>query len=32
VGATGWDDAKISFEKASRDLSDAWDKVRPKDN
>jgi hypothetical protein len=32
VGAQGWDAAKASFEKASRDLSDAWDKVRPKDN
>jgi len=32
VGATGWDSAKSSFEKASRDMSDAWDKVRPRDN
>jgi hypothetical protein len=26
--AEGWEDAKISFEKASRDLADAWDKIR----
>ncbi len=32
VGATGWDAAKSSFEKASRDMSDAWDKVKPRDN
>lgn len=28
VGAEGWDHAKTSFEKASRELADAWDKVR----
>ena len=32
VSAQGWDAAKSSFEKASRDLSDAWDKVRPRSN
>jgi hypothetical protein len=29
--AAGWEDAKISFEKASRDLADAWDKIRLQD-
>ena len=30
VGAKGWDSAKSSYEKASHDLADAWDKIRPK--
>jgi hypothetical protein len=28
VGAEGWDHARISFEKASHELTDAWDKIR----
>jgi hypothetical protein len=28
VGAEGWDHAKTSFERASRELADAWDKIR----
>ncbi len=28
AGAEGWESAKASFEKASRDLKDAWDKVQ----
>jgi small-conductance mechanosensitive channel len=31
ASADGWENAKISFEKASRELSDAWDKIRPQD-
>ena len=31
ASADGWESAKISFEKASRELSDAWDKIRPQD-
>ena len=27
----GWESAKISFPKSSRELSDAWDKIRPQD-
>jgi hypothetical protein len=28
AGAEGWDSAKASFEKASRELADVWDKIR----
>jgi hypothetical protein len=31
VGAEGWESAKTSFEEASRELADAWDKIRPED-
>ena len=31
ASADGWESAKISFEKASRERSDAWDKIRPQD-
>jgi hypothetical protein len=31
VGAKGWKSAKASFENASRELAEAWDKVRPED-
>jgi hypothetical protein len=31
AAAEGWADAKASFEKADRELADAWDKVRPQD-
>ena len=31
VGAEGWESAKTSFEEASRELVDAWDKIRPED-
>ena len=27
----GWDSAKTSFEKASHDLKEVWDKIRPDD-
>ena len=27
----GWESAKISFEKASHDLKEVWDKIRPDD-
>ncbi len=27
----GWESAKISFEKASRELADAWNRIRPED-
>ena len=29
ASAEGWESAKISFEKASHDLKEAWDKIRP---
>jgi len=29
--AEGWEDAKISFENASRELAADWDKIRPQD-
>jgi len=29
--AEGWESAKISFEKASHDLKEVWDKIRPDD-
>jgi hypothetical protein len=29
VGAEGWESAKTSFEKASRELASAWGKIRP---
>jgi hypothetical protein len=29
ASAEGWDSAKISFEKASHDLKEVWDKIRP---
>jgi hypothetical protein len=29
ASAEGWESAKISFEKASHDLKQAWDKIRP---
>jgi hypothetical protein len=28
VGAADWDSARSAYEKASRDLADAWDKLR----
>ena len=31
VSAEGWASAKTSYEKASRDLAEAWHKVRPDD-
>jgi hypothetical protein len=31
AGAEGWASAKTSFEEASRELADAWDKIRPED-
>jgi hypothetical protein len=31
AGADGWDSAKAAFEKASHELADTWDKVRPQD-
>lgn len=31
MGAAGWEDTKISYEKASRRLADAWDRIRPGD-
>ena len=31
AGAEGWESAKTSFEEASRELADAWDKIRPED-
>ena len=31
VGAESWESAKTSFEKASRELADAWHKIRPQD-
>ena len=31
AGAKGWASAKTSFEEASRELADAWDKIRPED-
>ena len=31
ASAEGWESAKVSFEKASHDLADAWDRVRAKD-
>jgi hypothetical protein len=29
VGADGWERAKASYEKATRELADAWEKIRP---
>ncbi len=29
ASAEAWESAKISFEKASHDLKEAWDKIRP---
>lgn len=31
VGAEGWDGARASFEKASRELAEAWHKIHPED-
>jgi hypothetical protein len=31
VGAESWESAKTSFEEASRELRDAWHKIRPQD-
>jgi hypothetical protein len=31
ASAEDWESAKISFEKASRDLKEVWDKIRPND-
>jgi hypothetical protein len=31
ASAEGWESAKVSFEKASHELADAWDKVRAQD-
>ncbi|HXQ52184.1 MAG TPA: hypothetical protein VN802_13905 [Stellaceae bacterium] len=31
VGAEAWDNAKSSYEKATRELADAWNKARPQD-
>lgn len=31
ASAEGWENARTSFEEASRKLSDAWDKARPQD-
>lgn len=31
ASADGWERAKISFEQASRELADAWDRIRPPD-
>jgi hypothetical protein len=31
VGAESWESAKTSFEEASRELADAWHKIRPQD-
>jgi hypothetical protein len=31
ASAEGWENAKISYKKASQELADAWDKVRPQD-
>jgi hypothetical protein len=31
ASAEGWESARISFEKASYDLKEVWDKIRPDD-
>jgi hypothetical protein len=31
VGAEGWESAKTSFAKASRELAAAWHKIHPED-
>lgn len=31
ASAEGWERAKISFEEASHDLNEVWDKIRPDD-
>ena len=31
ASAEAWESAKTSFEKASNDLKDLWDKIRPED-
>jgi len=31
ASAEGWESAKVSFEKASHDLAETWDKVRGQD-
>jgi hypothetical protein len=31
ASAEGWESAKTSFERASHDLKDVWDKIRPDD-
>lgn len=31
AGAADWESAKASYEKASRELADAWDRNRPRD-
>lgn len=31
ASADGWESAKISFEKASQNLADAWHKIHPED-
>jgi hypothetical protein len=31
AGTEGWDDAKISYEHASHELANAWDRIRPED-
>jgi type IV secretory pathway VirB10-like protein len=29
AGANGWQNAKMSFEKAKHDLADTWDRIKP---
>jgi hypothetical protein len=31
IGADGWEEAKISYEKASSHLADTWDRIQPKE-
>jgi hypothetical protein len=31
ASAEGWESAKVTYDQASRDLADAWHKVRPDD-
>jgi hypothetical protein len=31
IGAEGWESAKTSFAKASRELAEAWHKIHPED-
>jgi hypothetical protein len=31
ASAEGWESAKTSFEKASHNLKEVWDKIRPDD-
>jgi hypothetical protein len=30
TGADGWQNARMSFEKAKHDLADTWDRIKPK--